>query len=96
MTIINLICRLIDKLEQNFPNPFNRETKIAYRLHKPAQVKLVVFNLIGERIATLLNDELLVGSHAVKFNASQLTSGIYLYRIDTKNFQKTRRMLLIK
>jgi hypothetical protein len=84
------------KLEQNFPNPFNPETKIAFGLPKPAWVKLEVFNLIGERIATLLNDEMPAGSHAVKFNASQLTSGIYLYRIDMKDFQATRRMLVIK
>lgn len=84
------------KLEQNFPNPFNPETKIAFGLPRSTRVKLEVFNLIGERIAMLMNSEMSAGSHSVKFNASQLTSGIYLYRIDTKDFQETRRMLVIK
>jgi len=84
------------KLEQNFPNPFNPETKITFGLPKDTRVKLEVFNMLGERIATLLNNEMAAGSHSVKFNASQLASGIYLYRIDIGAFQETKKMLVIK
>lgn len=83
-------------LEQNFPNPFNPDTKIAFGLPKDTLVKLEIFNILGERIATLLNCEMAAGSHAIKFNACQLTSGIYLYRINTGDFQATKRMLVIK
>ncbi|MBN1350538.1 phosphodiester glycosidase family protein [candidate division KSB1 bacterium] len=83
-------------LEQNFPNPFNPDTNITFGLPKDSRVKLEVFNMLGKRIATLLNDEISAGNHSVKFNASQLTSGIYLYRIDTGDFQATKRMVVVK
>ena len=84
------------RLEQNFPNPFNPDTNITFGLPRDSRVKLEVFNTLGERIATLLDNEMTAGCHSVKFNASQLASGIYLYRIDTRDFQTTKRMVVIK
>ncbi len=84
------------KLEQNFPNPFNPSTKITFGLPKDARVKLEVYNTLGERIAILLNNKMMAGTHSVDFNASQLSSGIYLYKIDAGDFQATKKMLVIK
>jgi hypothetical protein len=84
------------KLEQNFPNPFNPTTKITFGLSRKCKVKLEVFNALGERIAILLNNIMMAGIHSIDFNASHLSIGIYLYRIDTGDFQATKRMLVIK
>jgi len=84
------------KLEQNFPNPFNPSTKISFGLPEPSYVKLEVYNPIGERIVTLLNSKLGAGNHFVNFDARQLASGIYLYRLDAGDFHASKKMLIIK
>lgn len=84
------------KLEQNYPNPFNPTTNIAFNIPSASQVTLEVYNMLGQRVATLLNRQMTAGSHMVPFNASYLGSGIYIYRLTAGNFVDTKRMTLIK
>lgn len=83
-------------LFQNYPNPFNPETVIRYTLSVIGNVKLTVFNTLGQEVAVLVDEEKLPGSYEVVFNASNLPSGAYFYRLQTKNFVETKKMLLIK
>lgn len=87
-------------LSQNYPNPFNPSTTIAYELPMNGKVNLVVFNALGEEVATLVNAIQEAGSYKVNFNAHNLTSGIYFYRLNVegadKNFTKTFKMVLMK
>ncbi|NNF04396.1 MAG: T9SS type A sorting domain-containing protein, partial [Rhodothermales bacterium] len=85
-------------LEQNYPNPFNPSTTIEFSLAKVENVRLSVYNVLGQRVASLLSGESLqAGPHTVNFDASQLTSGMYFYRIDAgTSFSKTRTMMLLK
>jgi concanavalin A-like lectin/glucanase superfamily protein/type IX secretion system substrate protein len=84
------------ELKQNFPNPFNPSTKIAYALPKSGNVSLVVFDLLGREVAVLVNGYKKAGSYDVDFNASALSSGVYFYRINAGEFKDTKKMLLIK
>lgn len=83
-------------LEQNYPNPFNPSTTIRFTLPKDALVSLKVYNVLGQEVATLLNKEMKAGSYNVDFNASNLSSGVYFYRIETSGFNVTKKMLLLK
>jgi hypothetical protein len=83
-------------LEQNYPNPFNPITKIRFVLQNKSNVKLTVLNLIGEELEVLLDGEKGVGIHQVEFNASQLISGVYFYRIQAGDFVETKKMILLK
>lgn len=83
-------------LEQNYPNPFNPATTIRYSLPETADVRLEVFNLLGQRVATLVNGSVDAGVHTVSFDASALSSGVYLYRLQTSGMVLTRKMLLVK
>jgi len=83
-------------LSQNFPNPFNPETEIAFSLAKSDNVTLKIYNILGSEVATLVNGFMEAGKHSVKLNASQLTSGVYLYTIKSANFTATRKMILMK
>ncbi len=84
------------KLEQNYPNPFNPTTSINFSVANDGIVNLEIFNLLGEKVATLLNEYKPAGKYSVHFDASKLASGIYLYRINTNQFVKTMKMSLIK
>lgn len=85
------------ELNQNFPNPFNPSTTISFALPNAADVKLEVYNMIGQRVATLINNQTYnAGSHNIAFDASGLASGVYFYRIQAGNFTQQRSMTLIK
>ncbi len=84
------------QLLQNFPNPFNPTTVIKYTVAKESRVTLNVYNLLGEKIATLVNANQKAGNYKVNFNASNLTSGVYFYTLKAGNFKETKKMLLIK
>lgn len=84
------------ELEQNYPNPFNPATSIKYSLPEGNQVKLLVYDLLGNEIKTLVNEYEPAGTYSVKFNAANLTSGIYIYRLQAGDFISTKRMVLIK
>jgi len=83
-------------LYQNYPNPFNPSTTIKFGLPKEGMVTLEVFNLIGEKVAPLVNKELTVGYHTIDFNGSRLSSGIYLYKITAGEFTSTKKFVLMK
>lgn len=83
-------------LEQNYPNPFNPNTQIKFSIPQAANVKLIVTNLLGSEIATLVNDDLASGSYTVDFNASDLSSGVYFYTLITDNFKQSKKMILMK
>ena len=83
-------------LSQNYPNPFNPSTEINYTLTKSGNVTLKVYNLLGSEIATLVNGFMEAGKHSVKFDANDITSGIYFYTIKADNFTSTRKMILMK
>ena len=83
-------------LYQNFPNPFNPTTKLSFVIGHSSFVELKVFDILGNEIATLVNEEKFAGEYEVEFNAAGLASGIYLYKLKTLNFTETRKMLLLK
>jgi hypothetical protein len=83
-------------LEQNYPNPFNPSTKINFSLPEQSNVELVVFNVLGQKVATLVNESLKAGNHSVTFDASKISSGVYFYRIDAGRFTSTKKMLFMK
>ncbi len=91
------------QLYQNYPNPFNPVTNINFDISKNSYVKLIVFNILGEKATTLINEKLNAGSYTIVWNAADYPSGIYFYRIaihsdrlGTKDYAITRKMLLIK
>ncbi len=84
------------QLAQNYPNPFNPTTMIRYALPEQAHVTLSVYTIMGERVAVLANEVQSSGWHQVSFDATRLSSGVYLYQLKSNNFVETRRMMLIK
>ena len=83
-------------LKGNYPNPFNPATQIQYDVPKQAEVTLEVYNTAGKRVATLVNSSKAPGSYTVSFDAGNLTSGIYIYRMKAGDYAQTRKMTLIK
>ena len=83
-------------LEQNYPNPFNPSTLIKYSVAKDGFVNVSIFNLLGEKVATLVNSNMKAGSYELNFNASQLSSGVYFYSIEAGDFKAVRKMMLMK
>ncbi|MDQ7816804.1 MAG: PQQ-binding-like beta-propeller repeat protein [Melioribacteraceae bacterium] len=83
-------------LEQNYPNPFNPSTLISYRIAEPSNVTLEVFDLLGQKIASLVNEFKLAGQYNITFNASDLPSGVYFYSIKAGDYSETKKMMLIR
>ncbi len=83
-------------LSQNYPNPFNPTTNIKFALPKESGVTLRIFNILGEEVATLVNKVMPAGFHTVNFDASRLSSGMYIYRIEAGSFVQVKKMLLMK
>ena len=83
-------------LSQNYPNPFNPTTAIEYYTPQLSQVKLVVYNMIGQEVQILEDGEKSSGLYEVEFNAANLPSGVYFYRLEAANFIETRKMILMK
>ena len=84
------------ELVQNFPNPFNPITKIKYAIPKITQVRIDVYNILGQHVSTLVNDQKQPGYYIVEFNASNLASGFYIYQMRTKNYVDVKKMIVTK
>ncbi len=84
------------KLNQNYPNPFNPITSISYSIPKISNVKIIIVDVLGREIHTLVNEEQQAGHHEVTFNASRFSSGVYFYRLQAGNFVEIRKMILMK
>jgi hypothetical protein len=83
-------------LSQNYPNPFNPSSVIPYGLPHDAMVTLEVFNILGQRVALIVNEEQKAGNHEVVFQNPALGSGVYFYRLAAGNFTETRKMIIIR
>lgn len=84
------------QLTQNYPNPFNPVTSIQYSIPEAGFVQIKIYNILGQEVASLVNMEQSVGSYKVLFDASKLSSGVYLYQINVNNYQQTKKMMLMK
>jgi hypothetical protein len=83
-------------LEQNYPNPFNPSTQIQYGLKSRSEVQLVIYNALGQKVATLVNNMQPAGVYTVQFDALNLASGIYFYHLQTAEFEQVKKMILLK
>jgi hypothetical protein len=84
------------KLSQNYPNPFNPVTKINFDIVTPGFVSLKVFDILGNEVVTLINENLLPGSYKTEFDGSNFASGMYFYKITAGSYSVVRKMILIK
>jgi hypothetical protein len=89
------------ELHQNYPNPFNIQTEISFEIPRRSQVTLTIFNVLGMKVASLINEELPAGSHSIIWNGKNgngiiTASGVYFYQLQTKDFSETKKMTLIK
>ena len=83
-------------LQQNYPNPFNASTTIGFSIPQSGTVRLEVFNQLGQRVASLINDSFPAGAYRTQWNAVGVASGTYYYRIQSGGYVETRRMILLK
>ena len=83
-------------LEQNYPNPFNPKTNIGFRIPDFGFVSLKVYDILGNSVATLMNDYVSAGDYKVEFNSSELPSGIYFYQLKSGNYLETKKMVVLK
>ncbi len=83
-------------LSQNYPNPFNPATKIDFALSHPGMTTLTVYNMLGQQVASLVDEELKAGSYSLAFDAANLSSGLYFYTLTSGSFTATRKMMLMK
>ena len=84
------------RLDQNYPNPFNPATTFSFALPKASRATLRIFNVLGQEVATLLSGDLVAGVHDVKWDATGMPSGLYLYRLEAEGYSATKRMVLLK
>ncbi|TVQ75897.1 MAG: T9SS C-terminal target domain-containing protein, partial [Balneolaceae bacterium] len=83
-------------LGQNYPNPFNPTTQISFEIGQAGMTSLKVYDLLGREVATLVNSDLPAGSHTIDFDAANLASGTYMYRLEANGYVLTRKMMLVK
>ena len=83
-------------LSNNYPNPFNPSTTIKYQIPELSFVTLKVYDVLGNEIATLVNEEKPIGNYEIVFNATDLTSGVYFYQLQAGSFVETKKMILMK
>lgn len=83
-------------LGQNYPNPFNPATTIPFSINKAGDVELTIYNMLGQKVATLLNGRISAGTHSVSWDASRFASGMYIYRLKANGVVKSKRLTLIK
>jgi hypothetical protein len=83
-------------LMQNYPNPFNNSTVINYQLPKTSEVELSIYNLLGQKVKTLVSEKQPAGNYNVEWDATGFASGIYLNRISTDDFVETKKLVLLK
>ena len=84
------------KLEQNFPNPFNPTTRIQYQVSSISEVTLKVYDILGSEVATLVNEKQEPGYYEVKFNSTNIASGMYIYRLQAGDFVSAKKMVVLK
>lgn len=84
------------RLHQNYPNPFNPSTTIRFEVPQQSQVTLKLYDVLGRRVAILLDAEMTPGVHQLQFDASGLASGVYLYRLEAEGVSQTRKLMLLK
>jgi hypothetical protein len=84
------------KLQQNYPNPFNPTTTINYSIAKDGRVKITLYNILGSKVAILVNENKPAGIYSVQFDARTLPSGIYLYRLESGNYSEAKKFILMK
>jgi len=94
--VYNELSGLSFNLQQNYPNPFNPNTLIKYQIPELSFVTLKVYDVLGNEITTLVNEEKSAGSYEVEFDGNQLTSGIYFYQLRADSFVETKKMALMK
>ncbi|MFH0734554.1 MAG: endonuclease [bacterium] len=92
---VNVLKPINYKLNQNYPNPFNPTTKIAFQLPEDSKVAIRIYNVLGQLVYTLLEENMSAGSYEKEFNASSLQSGVYFYRLETDNFSDVKKMVLL-
>ena len=92
---VNVLKPITYKLNQNYPNPFNPTTKIAFQLPEDSKVAIRIYNVLGQLVYTLLEENMSAGSYEKEFNASSLQSGVYFYRLETDNFSDVKKMVLL-
>jgi hypothetical protein len=83
-------------IEQNYPNPFNPTTSISYKVPEAANVQITLYDMLGRKLSTLVNERKSAGAYQLTLDMSSYSSGIYLYRMQAGNFVQTRRLTLIK
>jgi len=87
---------MVYTLEQNYPNPFNPSTTIKFSLPTTSNVILTVYNILGQKVATLFDGKMNAGAQAVQFDATRLSSGVYIYRLEAGDFRSQKKMMLLK
>lgn len=92
----NPVLALNYELSQNYPNPFNPETRISYTISKPSDVKLSIYNVLGQKVAELVNAKQAAGKYQVTWNAKDVSSGVYFYRLEAGDYTRTMKMMLLR
>ncbi|MBX2976728.1 MAG: T9SS type A sorting domain-containing protein [Ignavibacteriaceae bacterium] len=83
-------------LYQNYPNPFNPTTTITYQIPKEGLVTLKIYDILGKEVTTLINEEKQAGKYSIEFNASKISSGVYLYELRSNEYKSTKKLMLMK